>query len=71
MHHIAGRDPYSDLAGAIVAVAADDYRRALKDGDDDEVEELERFFRSDWYEILTDLDQERLICMLREEFVCA
>lgn len=71
-----GLDPYQALANAIVQNAAEDYRAALKRLDKDpeniiaraEVTELKRFFRSQWYEILTDVDGEYLIKMLEKEY---
>ena len=67
--------PYQRLANAIVEQAAKDYRSALKalarDSDNayiqDEVKSLERFFRSCWYGILTNVDGDYLIDKLREE----
>ena len=67
--------PYQRLANAIVEQAAKDYRSALKalalDSDNayiqDEVKSLERFFRSRWYGILTNVDGDYLIDKLREE----
>ena len=72
-------DPYQALANAIVELAVKDYRTALKyhyrhpDKKEyaDEVKNLERFFRSGWYGMLTDLDSEYLMTsvrrMVREE----
>ena len=72
-------EPYQALANAIVELAVKDYRTALKyhyrhpDKKEyaDEVDSLERFFRSGWYGMLTDLDSEYLmssVCrMVREE----
>ena len=67
--------PYHRLANAIVEQAAKDYRSALKalarDSDNayiqDEVKSLERFFRSRWYGILTNVDGEYLMERLRAE----
>ena len=65
--------PYQALANAIVELAVKDYKKALKhhyrhpDRQEyvDEVKSLERFFRSGWYELLTDLDPEILIDRIR------
>lgn len=64
---------YTDLANAIVVQAANDYRSALK-GNDVEGKppksvliELECFFRSDWYRMLTKVDPEYLMKQLRKE----
>jgi hypothetical protein len=68
-------DPYQELANAIVIMAAKDYRHALRiqrrNPDSQaariKIDEIERFFRSDWYRLLTDVDGEILIKKLREE----
>ena len=68
-------DPYQELANAIVVIAAKDYRHALgiqhRNPDSQaariKIDEIERFFRSDWYRLLTDVDGEILIKKLREE----
>ena len=74
-------NPYQALANAIVELAVKDYKKALKahlrypkqEEYAREVEELERFFHSGWYEMLTDLNAEYLLTrinrMVREE-VC-
>jgi hypothetical protein len=68
---------WRDLANAIVEQAAKDYIAALRKlkkrpGNEkalSSLSELETFFRSTWYEELTDIDGERLIKMLKKE-VC-
>ena len=68
-------DAYENLANAIILLAVKDYRRALKLLSKNPysrsamaaVNEMERFFRSDWYETLTSVDGEMLIRKLREE----
>jgi hypothetical protein len=57
-------NPYENLANAIVLQAVKDYR--LTD-DEAELAEIERFFRSDWFGGLTDVDPEYLIRRLRKE----
>ncbi len=57
-------DPYQELANAIVLRAVEDYR--LTD-DEQELEEIERFFRSDWFSVLTKLDPDLLIQRLLKE----
>ena len=52
------------LANAIVLQAVIDYRMSQVPED---LEALERFFRSDWFAILTRLDPEFLIAELRKE----
>ena len=68
-------NPYERLANAIVLQAVADYRAALKKvkhnpGNQDAIHEalqLEKFFRSQWYEMLTKVDGEYLIRRLQEE----
>lgn len=68
-------DPYENLANAIVLQAVKDYRDALKrlkkkPGNQSAMSdamECERFFRSNWYKVLTSVDGEYLINKLREE----
>ena len=68
-------DPYENLANAVIAQAAEDYRRLLKRAKKnpanrealDEALQVERFFRSGWYQRLTNVDGEFLICKLQED----
>ena len=66
---------YENLANAIILQAVKDYRMALKSlkanprnrtamADKDEIE---RFFRSDWFSVLTSVDSEMLIRSLQME----
>lgn len=58
-----------NLCNAIVLAAVKDYRTALaKKKNYDEIASIERFFRSDWYKVLTKIDGEFLIAKIREEF---
>ena len=68
-------DPWENLANAIILQAVKDYRMALKSlkanprnrtamADKDEIE---RFFRSDWFSVLTSVDGEMLIRSLQME----
>ena len=59
-------DPYQELANAIVLQAVKDYR--LHDNEQ-ELARIERFFRSDWFSVLTNVDPETLITKLRKEKV--
>lgn len=73
------QDPYTRLAEAIVMRACEDYRNpklCWHPGDrkyysperrKDVRASIERFFRSQWFTLLTDLDPEELIRRLREE----
>ena len=68
-------DPYERLANAIILQAVADYRVALKKIKAhpkdrkaiDEALEIERFFRSDWYRMLTSVDAEMLMRKIRRE----
>ena len=66
---------YQNLANAIVLSAVTDYRRALhilsfypKDKSAEfEKKQIEQFFRSGYYKLLTSVDGELLISKLNEE----
>lgn len=68
-------DPYERLANAIILQAASDYRRDLKKLKKNpqkrdvlnEVMQIEKFFHSSWYQVLTTVDGEFLIKKLRKE----
>ena len=65
---------YIELANAIIAQAAKDYRAALNQlslNPNDKVAQrernsIERFFRSDYFSILTNLNGEVLLAKLKE-----
>lgn len=67
-------NPYEKLANAIVLQAVSDYRAALKKVKKnpknrdaiDEALQIEKFFRSEWYQVLTAVDGEYLIDRLRK-----
>ena len=66
---------YEELANAIIVQAAKDYREALRllsmNPNDKSAKRdqrnIERFFRSEWFSILTDLNGELLLKKLKEE----
>ena len=60
-------DPYQNRANAIVCVAADDYRTALRQHDELLISSLQRFFRSAWCGVLTSIDTEHLMEALNAE----
>lgn len=60
-------DGYKELASAIILQAAKDYRKALKHDERGRKREIERFFRSGWFTILTNVSGEMLIRKLRTE----
>lgn len=67
-------EPYEKLANAIIEFAVDEYKKALKYNYknpnnisyESDIAELERFFRSEWFMVLTDLDGGRLMKGVRE-----
>lgn len=68
-------NPYERLANAIVLQAVADYRTALRKVRKnpkkrealDSALQIEKFFRSQWYQTLTSVDEEYLIVQLRKE----
>ena len=56
--------PEQMLANAIILQAVNDYRAR---SDKRTIGEIERFFRSEWFAMLTKLDGEALLEKLREE----
>lgn len=68
-------DSFENLTKAIILQAVKDYRKALtrccrhpeKLNYLEEKVALERFFRSDWFSFLTDIDPEFLIRKMSEE----
>lgn len=58
------RENWQDLANAVVLQAVQDYRLS---NDPRDLEELERFFLSDWFRLLTDLSPDCLLSLLRRE----
>ena len=57
-------DPYQELANAIILQAVHDYRDTM---DQKTLSEIENFFLSDWFEILTNIDGRDLLMKLRRE----
>ena len=66
-------DPYKKLAYAIVLQSVADYRKALQGEYVAErkpqsvIEDCEKFFRSEWFTALTNVDGEFLIEKIRNE----
>lgn len=62
-------DPYRNLANAIVVQAAKDYRKALRqlrrnpryETARNEKNDVERFFHSEWFHYLTNVDPDYLL----------
>lgn len=63
-----GDEPYQNLANAIITVAADDYREALRSNDKNLKVSVKRFFSSDWYKMLTDVSADVILNMLDKEY---
>ena len=55
-------EPWQILAGAIVLQAVAEYRVLPESR-----EEIEEFFRSEWFTVLTEIDAEKFIIELRKE----
>lgn len=55
-------NPYRALADAIILKAVDDYRKhkTLRGS-------IAKFFKSDWFKVLTDIDGEDLLKKLKDE----
>lgn len=72
-------DPYEKLANAIIVQASKDYMANLRKkkrnpgsaSAEHDIKECERFFRSDWYQVLTSVDGEYLMGRLRKEVLGA
>ncbi len=72
---MGGITNYERLANAIIIQAVKDYRVALKGLKADKKNsaarsikrKVERFFRSEWFEMLTDADGEKLLRSLKQE----
>lgn len=71
------KDCWYDLANAIVLNAVEEWRRSkfrlqfeslMSRYDDEVVRECEKFFRSKWFNILTDLDGNAFIKQLKKGF---
>lgn len=69
-------DPYENIANAVVIQACKDYWKAYKRylrryrstaKPDEELTELESFFRSAWYKTLTTIDGEYLMDRIKKE----
>ena len=75
MRRVTEKEAYENLANAIILTHVKDYKRALKHLMRSPkstiavraVEEGERFIRSEWFSVLTDINPEYLINKIREE----
>lgn len=64
---MSDRTAYENLANAIIVQACIDYRTALKAKDTRCIYEVERFFKSTWYEMLSTLDGRVILEKLKKE----
>ena len=55
-YHRKAETPYTNLAMAITERALLDYKTAYAAGNENVIRELRRFFLSEWFGILSDLD---------------
>ena len=60
-------EPYRLLADAVILQAVKDYRKALKRDNRAVKRECCRFFRSQWFKELTNIDGELLISKIKSE----
>ena len=68
------KEGLENLANGIIMQAVKDYRRALRGfslngkSSTDVIAECERFFRSEWFRVLTNVNGEYLITNIRKEY---
>ena len=68
------KEGFENLANAIILQVVKDYRKALsgckveKRDSKSVIAECERFFRSEWFRELTDVNGEYLITSIRKEY---
>lgn len=67
--YIAQDNPYKNLALAIVERAVYDYRIAMQSRERSAIKELRKFFTSDWFSLLCDIDGEMIIRTIDKEDV--
>ena len=60
-------EPYHALINAVILQAVRDYRIALEKEDTLKISECERFFYSDWFTFLTDVDGDIIIHHVQKE----
>jgi hypothetical protein len=60
---------YSRLCNAIIVQAVKEYMSAKKKNNASRLAELKRFFMSEWYSTLTELDGAKMIEMLDEKYM--
>ena len=62
-------EAYENLANAIILLAVKDYRQAMRSRNQAMQANLEKFFCSTWFGVLTKIDPVFLITRLKEENV--
>jgi hypothetical protein len=60
-------EPYHALINAVILQAVRDYRIALEKEDTFKISECERFFYSDWFTFLTDVDGDIIVRHVQKE----
>lgn len=61
------KNGYEALAQAIIVQAAKDYKKALERDARGFCREIERFFHSDWFTVLSDANPDMILQRLRRE----
>lgn len=61
-------DNYVELANAIIVQACNDYRSALAIYDKPSMDSIERFFASEWAQLLTNADLDEIARKIRKEY---
>ncbi len=59
---------YSRLCNAIIVQAVKEYMGAKKRNNKNRLAEIKRFFLSEWYSVLTELDGAKMLEMLDEKY---
>lgn len=64
------KNPYQNLANAIICLAAVDYQIALKENNVKLLGDLKSFFKSRYCALLSDLDFEVLLSNIEDNTIC-
>lgn len=59
-------DGYHNLCNAVIIQAIKDHRSAVRKNNKDEIERIERFFRSRYFSFYSDLDGEDVLRRLKK-----
>ena len=60
-------DGFEGLAQAIILQAVKDYKKALRGDAREWCREIEQFFHSDWFSVLTKVDPDAILQRVRKE----